>query len=204
MGNLSHYWPLCWDPIGQQWFPTQRARDAELWRFICFDQNQLFKHSQVSSDFRCRDALVIRMPLWWARWRIKSQASRLFTQPFIQGTDQRKHQTTATLVTSGSIADWSRPFCSFAVSCIARTFGRDVNIAMHNCGICTTSQTSHACKPRFSLIPIDRLSSVGAPIKSLLCSCSSSGERFGINAKYSSGSVRLGQPRTRCVTRMLM
>ena len=31
------------------------------------------------------------------RWRLKSPASRLFTQPFIQGADQRKHQSSASL-----------------------------------------------------------------------------------------------------------
>ena len=31
----------------------------------------------------------IRMTSWWAWWRLKSPASRLFTQPFIQGADQR-------------------------------------------------------------------------------------------------------------------
>ena len=33
----------------------------------------------------------------WARWRLKYPASRLFTQPFIQGADQRKHQSPASL-----------------------------------------------------------------------------------------------------------
>ena len=32
----------------------------------------------------------------WARWRLKSPASRLFTQPFIQA-DRRKHQRSASL-----------------------------------------------------------------------------------------------------------
>ena len=31
----------------------------------------------------------ITMTSKWARWRLKSPASRLFTQPFIQGADQR-------------------------------------------------------------------------------------------------------------------
>ena len=34
----------------------------------------------------------ITMTPQWARWRLKSPASRLFTQPFIQGADQRKHK----------------------------------------------------------------------------------------------------------------
>ena len=29
------------------------------------------------------------MTSWWAQWRLKSPASRLFTQPFIQGADPR-------------------------------------------------------------------------------------------------------------------
>ena len=31
----------------------------------------------------------------WGRWRLKSPASPLFTQPFIQGAGQRKHQSSA-------------------------------------------------------------------------------------------------------------
>ena len=37
------------------------------------------------------------MTSWWVRWRLKSPASRLFTQPFIQEADQRKHQSSASL-----------------------------------------------------------------------------------------------------------
>ena len=33
----------------------------------------------------------------WARCRLKYPASRLFTQPFIQGADQRKHQSSTSL-----------------------------------------------------------------------------------------------------------
>ena len=33
----------------------------------------------------------------WAQWRLKSPASRLFTQPFIQGADQRRHQSSVPL-----------------------------------------------------------------------------------------------------------
>ena len=39
----------------------------------------------------------ITMTSQWARWRLKSPASRLFTQTFIQGADQRKHQSSASL-----------------------------------------------------------------------------------------------------------
>ena len=40
---------------------------------------------------------IITMASQWARWHLKSPASRLFTQPFIQGADQRKHQRFASL-----------------------------------------------------------------------------------------------------------
>ena len=39
----------------------------------------------------------IKMASQWAQWRLKSPASRLFTEPFIQGADQRKHQSSASL-----------------------------------------------------------------------------------------------------------
>ena len=39
----------------------------------------------------------ITMTSHWARWRLKSPASRLFTQPYVQGADQRKHQSSASL-----------------------------------------------------------------------------------------------------------
>ena len=41
--------------------------------------------------------LHITMTSWWARWRLKSAASWLFTQPFIQGADQRKHKSSGSL-----------------------------------------------------------------------------------------------------------
>ena len=40
---------------------------------------------------------TFKMTSQWAHWRFKSPASRLFTQPFIQGADQRKHQNSASL-----------------------------------------------------------------------------------------------------------
>ena len=49
---------------------------------------------------------VIRMMPKWARWRLKSPASRLFTQPFIQGADQRKHQSSASLAFVRGIHRW--------------------------------------------------------------------------------------------------
>ena len=42
----------------------------------------------------------------WARWRLKSPTSQLFTQPFIQGADQRKHQSSASLALVRGIHRW--------------------------------------------------------------------------------------------------
>ena len=48
----------------------------------------------------------ITMTSQWARWGLKSPASRLFTQPFIQGADQRKHQSSASLAFVRGIHWW--------------------------------------------------------------------------------------------------
>ena len=40
------------------------------------------------------------------RWRLKSPTSRLFNKPFIQGTDQRKHQSSASLAFVRGIHPW--------------------------------------------------------------------------------------------------
>ena len=42
----------------------------------------------------------------WARWCLKSPASRLFTQPFIQDADQSKHQISASLAFVKVIHRW--------------------------------------------------------------------------------------------------
>ena len=42
----------------------------------------------------------------WARWRLKSPASWMFTQPFFQGADQRKHQRSASLAFVRGIHRW--------------------------------------------------------------------------------------------------
>ena len=43
----------------------------------------------------------ISMTSPWACWRLKSPASRLLTQSFIQGPDQRKHPSSASLACAG-------------------------------------------------------------------------------------------------------
>ena len=46
------------------------------------------------------------MTSWWPRWRLKSPASRLSTEPFFQGADQRKHQSSASLAFVRGINRW--------------------------------------------------------------------------------------------------
>ena len=46
---------------------------------------------------RFNSPLTITMTSQWERCRLKSPASLLFTQPFIQGADQIKHQSSASL-----------------------------------------------------------------------------------------------------------
>ena len=48
----------------------------------------------------------IAMTSNWAHWRLKSPASRLFTQAVIQGADQRKHQSSASLAFVLGIHRW--------------------------------------------------------------------------------------------------
>ena len=48
----------------------------------------------------------ITMMSWWARWRLESPVSRVFTQPFIQGADQRIHQSCASLAFVRGIHRW--------------------------------------------------------------------------------------------------
>ena len=61
-----------------------------------------------------------------------------------------------------SIADWSKPLGGFRVSRMSRAGGRDVAVAMRDCGISTMSHTRPVCKHRFSVLPIDKTSSVEA------------------------------------------
>ena len=54
----------------------------------------------------CSHVEAITMTSWWARWRFKSPASRLFTQSFLQGADQRKHQNSASMAFVRGIHWW--------------------------------------------------------------------------------------------------
>ena len=49
---------------------------------------------------------IITVASLWAWWHLKTPASRLFTQPFIQGADQRKYQSSASLAFVRGIHRW--------------------------------------------------------------------------------------------------
>ena len=55
------------------------------------------------------DSVFITVTSLWSRWSLKSQGSRLFTQPFLQ-VQQRKHQSSTTLAfVRGIPCDWWIP-----------------------------------------------------------------------------------------------
>ena len=93
-------------------FPAQRASSAEngsiWWRHdgwqsppcgnvrpvpYCAGSEKLLGYPQaLFLEFS-----AITMTSQWTQWRLKSHTSRLFTHSFIQGADQRKHQSSASL-----------------------------------------------------------------------------------------------------------
>ena len=66
---------------------------------------------------------------------------------------------------------------------MSRAGGRDVAVAMRDCGISTTSQTRPVCKHCFSALPIDKTVSVEAQIGLLWCSFAHLATGCGIKAK---------------------
>ena len=61
-------------------FPSQRASNTSL---ISFEISIISRHL-VYSAWSFYNEIIIIVTSWWARWRLKSPASRLFTQPFVQ------------------------------------------------------------------------------------------------------------------------
>ena len=58
--------------------------------------SNLFLHVVVIlSTYGIHVMKIITVTLYWARWRLKSPAPRLFTQPFYSDADQRKYQSSA-------------------------------------------------------------------------------------------------------------
>ena len=70
---------------------------------------------------------------------------------------------------------------------MSRAGGRDVAVAMRDCGISTTSQTRPVCKHCFSALPIDKTSSVEAHIGLLWRSFSHLATGCGIKARDPEG-----------------
>ena len=64
----------------------------------------LYKYSLRINCHFC-DFITITMASWWARWRLKSPTSQLFTQPFNQA-DKKKHQSSASLAFLRGIHRW--------------------------------------------------------------------------------------------------
>ena len=63
-----------------------------------FTQNQASEIIDCQRNFaRSMSHFYITMTSQWARWRLKSPASRLFTQQFFSGADKRKHQSSSSL-----------------------------------------------------------------------------------------------------------
>ena len=98
---------------GHRWIPRTKASDADLWCFLwstsekCNSEASDLRHHRTHYDvivtstkrlWSPRKSLFITMTSWWARWRLKSPASRSFAQPFVQAQIKRKHQSTAPLV----------------------------------------------------------------------------------------------------------
>ena len=79
---------------------TPRRSNSELFR----EFTPLLLKSEYSGIATSKP--YITMTSWSARWRLKSPASGLFTQPFIQGADQRKHQSSASLAFVRGIHRW--------------------------------------------------------------------------------------------------
>ena len=52
-----------------------------LW---CHRSSMKQPKSQTGDSTKLIDAISIAMTSWWARWRLKSPASRVFVQPFVQ------------------------------------------------------------------------------------------------------------------------
>ena len=86
----------------------------------------------------------------------------------------------------------------------SRAGGRDVAVAMHDCGISTTSQTLPVCEHCFSVLPVDKTSSVEALIGLLWrVFCSSSYiPGVGLKRKTPRGWIQIGESRTRGVARI--
>ena len=74
--------------------------------FLYWEKKQIYLNIRTTAVWALSFSVVhllavtltdIKMTSYWARWRLTSTASRLFTQSFIQGADQKIHQSSASL-----------------------------------------------------------------------------------------------------------
>ena len=74
---LSHWYVLCVLPVS--------AQLVRLFLFLWFEIPLAWRNDAVTPLLtHWSYCSLITMTSWWARWRLKSPASRLFTQPFIR------------------------------------------------------------------------------------------------------------------------
>ena len=72
----------------------------------CFERICKVLMIVLTLEYRKLETNIIAMASYWARWRHKSLTSRLFTQPFIQGADQRKYQSSTSPAFVREIHRW--------------------------------------------------------------------------------------------------
>ena len=110
MDTFPRHWPYVVKSIGHRLSPVWNGqwREALMFSLMCIWTN-CWANSWVAGDLRRHGAhaaslptmatlawitlkLVITMTSWWARWRLKSPASTVYSD-----ADQRKHQSSASL-----------------------------------------------------------------------------------------------------------
>ena len=90
-------------------FPFFTGRGTHEWPCTpnLTDLHTTLQHTTEHTTLRLCSGSPITVTPWWARWRLKSPASRLLAQPFVySGADQRKRQSTASLAFVRGIHRW--------------------------------------------------------------------------------------------------
>ena len=86
MDTFQRHRPLLWNPSVTGWVPSEMPCWANSW--FAGDLRRHGAHAAslptLATQAWITLQIVITMTSWWARWRLKSPASRLFIQSFIQ------------------------------------------------------------------------------------------------------------------------
>ena len=94
----------CFEQCLVTWTTLTASTNIDYFFFLnILPENSSFPNQNMKHYFQGK---FITMTSQWSRWRLESPASRLFTQPFIQGADQRKHQSSASLAFVRGIHRW--------------------------------------------------------------------------------------------------